>query len=426
MNRTTRKRGVGRLVRAAAAALMIISTLGAGTGIAAAHIGAASPGAPRFAARQNAVQGTVIPAPTATSCPTPVPTATPAAGSATATPTAPCSPDIQLLVSSHDDKSVLRYDGISGMLLDRFVPSGTGGLNGAHALGLDYAGNLYVTDDANNSLLRYCAPPAGQFPNQGPGGSGAPCNPGAPLPSAGHTGATFVISGSGGLSHPTGLAFGPGGDLYITSAGTNSVLRFNANDGSPLPVAGQSGADYVPTGSGGLSNPSALTFGPEGNLYVASASTNSILKYNGTTGAFESTFVISGSGGLSDPSGLTFGSDFNLYVTSKGANSVLRFCGPTNTACAPGAALPATGQTGAAFVPAGSGGLSSPSALTIGSYNNLYVASAGTNSILSYDANTGAFITTTVHAGADGPVNPQGFFYKLRILSRCQGHFCSF
>ncbi len=25
-----------------------------------------------------------------------------------------------------------------------------------------------------------------------------------------------------------------------------------------------------------------------------------------------------------------------------------------------------------------------------------------------------------------GPFTGKGFFYKLRILSRCQGHFCSF
>ena len=67
--------------------------------------------------------------------------------------------------------------------------------------------------------------------------------------------------------------------------------------------------------------------GPDGNAYVVSWGTNSVLSYNGTTGAFIGTFVSSGSGGLSSPEGLTFGPDGNLYVSSYSSNSVLRYSG---------------------------------------------------------------------------------------------------
>ena len=50
-----------------------------------------------------------------------------------------------------------------------------------------------------------------------------------------------------------------------------------------------------------------LAFGPDGNLYVCSGGTDSILRYNGSTGAFLNTFVTTGSGGLTGPQiGLVF------------------------------------------------------------------------------------------------------------------------
>src|SRR5207249_4230508 len=50
-----------------------------------------------------------------------------------------------------------------------------------------------------------------------------------------------------------------------------------------------------------------------------------VLRYNGTTGAFVSTFVPTGSGGLSFPLGGTFGPDGNLYVSDSDHEKVLRY-----------------------------------------------------------------------------------------------------
>jgi hypothetical protein len=56
---------------------------------------------------------------------------------------------------------------------------------------------------------------------------------------------------------------------------------------------------------GGLHFPQGLTFGPNGDLFVSSIGTNSVLEYNGTTAAFVGTFA--SGGGLFGPIGLTFG-----------------------------------------------------------------------------------------------------------------------
>ena len=46
--------------------------------------------------------------------------------------------------------------------------------------------------------------------------------------------------------------------------------------------------------SGVTMRPSGMTFGPDGNLYVADADNNRVLKFDGSTGVFQSVFVTSG------------------------------------------------------------------------------------------------------------------------------------
>ena len=44
--------------------------------------------------------------------------------------------------------------------------------------------------------------------------------------------------------------------------------------------------DFVPAGAGGLHGPTGMAFGPDGNLFVAnsSAGANNIVEFNGATG----------------------------------------------------------------------------------------------------------------------------------------------
>jgi sugar lactone lactonase YvrE len=185
-----------------------------------------------------------------------------------------------LYIADRDLSAILRYDGVTGAYIDTFVGTGSGGLNQPGDLVFGSDGDLYVSSQAGNQILRYNS-------------SGA-----------------FIDVIASGLSTPVGITFGSDGALYIANFGTNEVLRYN---NSVL-------STFVTAGSGGLTGPNDVKFGPDGNLYVQNAS--GVLRYNGQSGAFIDTFAgtVPGQGvGLWE----AFGSDGYLYTTSRTTPSTL-------------------------------------------------------------------------------------------------------
>ena len=156
-------------------------------------------------------------------------------------------------------------------------------------------------------------------------------------PSTGNVGVVFAT----GIFVPHDLTFlGPDGNLYVSSAVSDAVYRYNGTTGAFIDV-------FVSPGSGGVDGASAITFGPDHNLYVTSLFAHAVFRYDGMTGAFIDQFVSSGDGGLSLPSGMAFGPDGNLYVNTQTdlvisggvGGAVLRFQGTSGEfiqrVCAP-------------------------------------------------------------------------------------------
>jgi hypothetical protein len=251
-----------------------------------------------------------------------------------------------LFVPSRSANQVLKYDGVTGTYLGTVIDNDPR-LNGPWAMTLGPDGNLYVGGVLSHNVLRYTFA----------------------------TGVVdeFIPAGASGLVQVKGLNFGPDGNLYVSNSnggggvpGPHQVLRlqgpFGASPVAPLPAPGQSGAVFVADGSGGLSNPHASTFGPDGNLYVANAFGDNVLRYDGTTGAFLGTFVAAGSGGLDLPNFLAFRPDGYLYVVSQNTNALLRY--NASTGAFVDAVIPSTS------------GLSGPTGLAFDAVGNLYLSSA--------------------------------------------------
>ena len=214
----------------------------------------------------------------------------------------------------------------------------------------------------------------------------------------GQTGAPLgVFAAADALAAAKVIQFGPDGDLYVTDNVQNSVVRFDGTTGEFIDV-------FVSSRSGGLFNALSLAFGPDGDLYVASPETDEILRYSGADGSFVESFVAAGTGGLMSPSALLFYGD-HLYVasgTGLGGRTILRFDA-------------ATGEFVNIFVPESSGGLGfvADGGLTFArdvsgdGTQDLWVSSASTNEILVFDGSTGDFLQSAVgpvFEGLDGPI----------------------
>jgi sugar lactone lactonase YvrE len=249
------------------------------------------------------------------------------------------TPDGDLLVDSAEDNDVLRYDGQTGQFLSLFVPSNTQGLQGPTGMIFSPDGNsFFLASVANHLILRF------DYAN------GGVSNP-----------TTFISDPA--INFPAALVFGPDGNLYVGSLNNSSVERYDGTTGDPLPAPGQSGADFVPSGSGGLNRAAGVVFGPDGNLYVASETSNEIMRYDGTTGdplpadGQPGAVFVPQDAGLQKPAGMIFGPGDtavnDLYVVSIDTSNIFRFDGDT-------------GDPKGEFIPAGSGGLSAPRDLTFG------------------------------------------------------------
>lgn len=191
----------------------------------------------------------------------------------------------------------------------------------------------------------------------------------------------------GSIPGAQSIRYGPDGDVYVCAEVAAQVLRFDGTTAAPLGPFVWDDPATPGDDTGGLTNPTAAVFGPDGNLYVASFDGDNVLRYDGTTGAYMDVFVSAGDGNLNGPdAGMTFGPDGHLYVPSFNNNRVLRFDG-------------SSGAFIDAFVAPGEGLTSRPRALRFRSDGWLYVSSWGNSRILRFDRD-GDFVDPLVNSSA--------------------------
>lgn len=261
------------------------------------------------------------------------------------------------------------------------APKGPGsdlstGLAAPAALAVDKSGNLYVADAGNNRILRYPAP----FSQTGAlltvdliigqkDLNGASANQGQTPPSA----KTIALS-NGGSIFRTGLVFDALGNLWLSDAGNNRILRFPAGALGSRATNGPS-ADLVLGQSDFVSNqiPPSASQSPCGTAAITSqrCGTNSLIQ----------------------PSGLAFDSKGRLFAADN-ANRVVVFAPPFSlgqpaarimgvvlpTAQPPVPAAVSESTLGASI----NGGLVPPAGVFFVG-NNPYVVDTGNSRILGYD-----------------------------------------
>jgi len=249
--------------------------------------------------------------------------------------------------------AVLRYDGITGAFIDKFVGDNpntavdeTGGLFRPYGLAFGPDGNFYVSSFLSDQILRYNGK-TGQFIDVFASGN----------------------QQAGGLNGPNGLLFAPDGNLYVTTQGSvarNGKADFSASFPSQVlrynPQTRQSSIFASPDPSPrsqGFASLLGMAIGPaDDDLYVSDFA-NDIRRYNLKSG--ELVKVLSTNYTDTSPSSnyvgsLAFSPIGNLFVVgfdnranANGAGAVLRYNGKTDEP------LPISGNPGSSnssiFVP---------------------------------------------------------------------------
>lgn len=239
-----------------------------------------------------------------------------------------------------------------------------------------------------------------------------------------------TASGSSGIGYLTGLVRDSSGNTYVSDYIANVVMKIDIH-GTVTVVAGISGqsgydGDGALATSAHLYDPMSLAIDSVGNLYIADVLNNVIRKVdtNGiiTTVAGNGTAGYSGDGGLAtdaeldnplgvlvDRSGsLYIGDTFNNVVRKVDTNGQISTIAGNGDGAGNGSwnggGLPSGGYGGDGG-PATLAQLNGPTALALGTNNNLYVADTWNNAIRKVDGNG----TISLAAGTCSQVCQGGF-----------------
>lgn len=168
------------------------------------------------------------------------------------------------------------------------------------------------------------------------------------------------------------IVLGPDGLLYVCAEEVDQIVRIDPDTLAVLDTFVGDDPLTPADENGPLAGPTSAVFGPGGDLYVASFENDQILRFDGTSGAYEGVFVAQGLGGLNGPdAGTKFGRDGYLYVPSFWSDRVLRYDG--------------AGEFVDEFIAFRDGGLRRPRDLVF-HRAHWYVASTSNGRILRYDA----------------------------------------
>ena len=157
-----------------------------------------------------------------------------------------------------------------------------------------------------------------------------------------------------GLSNPYGIAVDSNGNLYIADAGNNRVVKETLSNGS-----------YTQTTIGsGFNSPEGVAVDSNGNVYIADTGDGELYKETPSRGNYTQSLFVEA---LSNPEGVAVDSSGNVYIADTGYSRVIKETLSSGTNM----------QTIIVY-----SGVRSPAGVTVDSSGNLYVADMGDNDIL--------------------------------------------
>lgn len=187
------------------------------------------------------------------------------------------------------------------------------------------------------------------------------------------TPATRLSTSSVALSTLNSIAFDSTGTMWIASRDDSALVAFiaNGNSGSAAPSL------FIKSTARSLAGPSGIAFDFDRSLWVANSAAGTIVRFDKTGLAASGSPVPSVTiTGIAHPTGLAFDATGALWVTDIVANTVAEyFRGQLLTSGdkPPAIVLTATGNS-----------LVNPSGIAFDSFNNMWVANTGDESVVAF------------------------------------------
>jgi sugar lactone lactonase YvrE len=202
------------------------------------------------------------------------------------------------VIEENGSSSRVQIFSANGSFISQFggFGSGNGQFDTTGGIALDQAGNVYVTDVANNRVQKFDA--NGNYISQfGTWGTG-----------------------NGELYYPYGITVDSSGNIYVTESQNHRVQKFDAN-GNYILQFGSLGS--LP---GQFNVPIAIDVDTSGNVYVADSQNNRIQKFT-SNGQFISSFGTAGSGNgnLAYPVGIDVDEYGQIFVADMNNSRVQIF-----------------------------------------------------------------------------------------------------
>jgi sugar lactone lactonase YvrE len=237
------------------------------------------------------------------------------------------------------------------------------GMNGPVTLALDPAGDLWVANDENRTLVEYSKSALLKADNPAP---------------------AVVISAAsrGALSKPYGMAFDRSGNLWVANSGIGTVTEYTraqlAKSGAPQPHATISASNF--------GNPCGMAFDAAGDLWVANNGTGKVEEFtrqelSKTDPAPSIVISPDGSEQTAGAINLAFDSSGNLWVSEYLADTVVEYT-PHQLARS-GAPVPAV-TVSSVLTTSGAGSIDGAGALQFDRSGNLWLSNFLDNTVVEF------------------------------------------
>jgi DNA-binding beta-propeller fold protein YncE len=176
---------------------------------------------------------------------------------------------------------------------------------------------------------------------------------------------------------PTGIAFGSDGEVYVASYGTSSVVELDPSTGLQVDVV-------LPGGSGLLGADNGMMVSSTGLIHVPGYDSSSVARINPENGQIEAQFVPPGTAGLFETRGIV-DEGATILVGGEGSGAIYRF-----------------NAASGAYIETLVSGLSRPTGLALAPDGSLLVLSG--NRVRRYDRSSGASLGILA-SGIDGGIS---------------------